>query len=490
MPTAELLFTKAFQRLLVFRKSSAVFIIVAVLQTGLLAHASSFASYFQASPAPMLMICPDEGMILDANPAAEAFYGWSKQALQAMRITQINTLSAEEVARRMQMASKLEQNYFVFEHRMANKEHKRVEVYSVLMVFEDKKVLVSTVVDASPQKNIAYDREYFETLAKEALKTEETTPPSLQKAFASWSLWVVGLMGLLLLISFLVRANMGHKRKNIHLQREIERLSLLFEQTEAAYIVATDSKGVISFFNKGAQKLLGYKLDEVLGRETPVTFHDPEEVAQLRETIEKEMSAPVTPFYALTCAARREGHETSRVTLKGKNPDPVELLLSLSCLKNAKGEVVGYLGIGVDASKQFEAVKSCEEKVKTHTQALATLGLGLWTWNVPTGEIQADDQCYRLLGHPPQAFVLTFEVWMNLIHPDNQSKTQETIEEQLAQGDETLVYCSYSNANGQWVRVETCGKVIERDENGGARRVVGTMRCLSDGHWAQIRPLF
>ena len=40
-------------------------------------------------------------------------------------------------------------------------------------------------------------------------------------------------------------------------------------------IVATDKRGIITVFNKGAENLLGYRADEVIGRLTPLVFHDP-----------------------------------------------------------------------------------------------------------------------------------------------------------------------------------------------------------------------
>ena len=294
----------------------------------------------------------------------------------------------------------------------------------------------------------------------------------------------------MLLTLFLTWQVFRQKQKRQEAEKELRYFKLLFEDSEGAYIVATDAKGVISFFNKGAQTLLGYRADEVVGKETPVLFHDADEIATLRERLEKELALPLTPFYALTHAARKNQLEVREVALRDKEKNLFHLLLSVSSLKNAKGEIIGYLGVGVDESKQFETAQHCREKLEAHKQTLRLLGLGTWTWEIQTGQIQADDQCYRLLGHLPHSFTVTFETWMDFIHPDDRASVQKALQEQLAQGDETLVHCSYSNANGHWVRMETYGKVIERGENGEAKRMVGTMRCLNNGHRAQIHPLF
>ena len=44
-------------------------------------------------------------------------------------------------------------------------------------------------------------------------------------------------------------------------------------------VVATDLNGTIQEFNSGAERMLGYRADEVVGREDPVMLHDPAEVA-------------------------------------------------------------------------------------------------------------------------------------------------------------------------------------------------------------------
>mgnify|MGYP000662718578 CR=1 FL=1 len=49
----------------------------------------------------MLIIDPEDGSIIDANPAAVNFYGWSKNKLTAMNISEINILSEEQIKKEM-----------------------------------------------------------------------------------------------------------------------------------------------------------------------------------------------------------------------------------------------------------------------------------------------------------------------------------------------------------------------------------------------------
>jgi PAS domain S-box-containing protein len=63
-----------------------------------------FRQLFKESKAVQMIIDPRDGRIVDANAAAAAFYGWPLETLCTMRITDINTLSPQEVFREMEAA--------------------------------------------------------------------------------------------------------------------------------------------------------------------------------------------------------------------------------------------------------------------------------------------------------------------------------------------------------------------------------------------------
>jgi PAS domain S-box-containing protein len=104
-----------------------------------------YQALFENENTVMLIIDPDSGKIVDANPAAENFYGWNKEVLTSMNISDINILSNEEIEKEMLMAKKLNRNYFVFKHRTADDKIKDVEVYSHPIPFAEKEYLYSII---------------------------------------------------------------------------------------------------------------------------------------------------------------------------------------------------------------------------------------------------------------------------------------------------------------------------------------------------------
>lgn len=97
--------------------------------------------------AVILQIEPSSGQILEANAAAEKFYGWSHDELCAMAIQDINQMDPEQVAAERQAAAIEQRNFFIFPHRLASGEVRTVEVHSTPINNEIKLVLVSIIHD-------------------------------------------------------------------------------------------------------------------------------------------------------------------------------------------------------------------------------------------------------------------------------------------------------------------------------------------------------
>ena len=66
----------------------------------------------------MLIIDPESGHILDVNQKACTFYGYRRDQILHMRITDINTLSPEAVFEEMERAKNEKRRYFNFRHRL------------------------------------------------------------------------------------------------------------------------------------------------------------------------------------------------------------------------------------------------------------------------------------------------------------------------------------------------------------------------------------
>ncbi len=109
-------------------------------------------SLFQNNHAVMLLIDPETGAIMDANPAACAYYGYSKEELLIKTTTDLNTLPPDQVFQAMQRAETEKQKYFQFQHRLASGEVRDVEVFSGPIRIKGQDLLYSIVHDVTARK--------------------------------------------------------------------------------------------------------------------------------------------------------------------------------------------------------------------------------------------------------------------------------------------------------------------------------------------------
>ncbi len=112
-------------------------------------EAAKHRAFFALPNGIKLVIDPVSRTILEANPKAAQFYGWSLDELKGMSLDQINTLSPEEISREMELARTQQRDHFRFRHRLRNGEIREIEVFSCPGVMGDREALFSIIHDVT-----------------------------------------------------------------------------------------------------------------------------------------------------------------------------------------------------------------------------------------------------------------------------------------------------------------------------------------------------
>jgi len=111
-----------------------------------------FRELFEGNKSVELIIDPTNGCIIETNHAAEKFYGYTRNQLIHMKISDINTHSEDNLLAKMELGKTEMQDHFLFEHRLANGELRDVEVYSGPIDWNKQRVLYSIIHDVSTRK--------------------------------------------------------------------------------------------------------------------------------------------------------------------------------------------------------------------------------------------------------------------------------------------------------------------------------------------------
>jgi diguanylate cyclase (GGDEF)-like protein/PAS domain S-box-containing protein len=109
---------------------------------------------FERNGTVQLLVDPETGAIVDANPAACAFYGASRPALRATTIHALSVVSADIVAAETARAGREGRDYVVFRHRLWSGEERDVEVRSSPIRVDGRPLLYAIVHDVTERTRV------------------------------------------------------------------------------------------------------------------------------------------------------------------------------------------------------------------------------------------------------------------------------------------------------------------------------------------------
>lgn len=111
-----------------------------------------YSKMFLHSQIPMLLIEPASARIADANHAAASFYGYPRNQLMNMSITDLNVMAPNKVRSNIMAARAGGEQRFFFRHRLASGEVRNVEVHSGPIRIAGTDFLFSIVHDITERK--------------------------------------------------------------------------------------------------------------------------------------------------------------------------------------------------------------------------------------------------------------------------------------------------------------------------------------------------
>ena len=146
--------------------------------------------------------------------------------------------------------------------------------------------------------------------------------------------------------------------------------AVLDAATEVA-IIATDTRGEVTVFSQGAQKMLGYRAQHVVGRTMVPSWHDADELAQRGAELERTLGRPVEGFEVLVCQTRHAGYEVRDWTFVRADGRRVAVSLAVTAMHAQDGALRGFLGVAIDISqrKRADAMEVARRAAETASMA-------------------------------------------------------------------------------------------------------------------------
>jgi len=257
-------------------------------------------------------------------------------------------------------------------------------------------------------------------------------------------------------------------QKDITERKRAEKVLIRYAQVcrsmEEALIICT-CEGVVIDMNPAAERMFGWSREELVGRSAEI-INPPEEARKIADDINRML--------------RQKGVWRGEIPLVTKSGERRTLLTVISCLRDKSGKWIGNIGINRDITERKrveEALKKSEERLDL---AVSGANLGLWDWNIRTGDIVFNRQWAEMLGYAVVELEPMANSWKNHVHPDDKPEMMKILDAHLE--GKTPVYEAefrMRTKSGGWKWILSTGKVFERDDTGKPLRMTGLHRDIT-----------
>jgi diguanylate cyclase (GGDEF)-like protein/PAS domain S-box-containing protein len=206
--------------------------------------------------------------------------------------------------------------------------------------------------------------------------------------------------------------------------------SVLNAATQVA-IIATDLRGVINTFNAGAEQMLGFKADEVLGHRTLESLHLAPELEARAAQLSVALGKRITPSQAMLVDNADAVHEAREWTLVRKDGSQLMVNMLATVLLDDHGLWVGHLAICLDVTEQKRAYEALAVRDRLLKKLSAHVPGGIFQFTLEANDnwrfIYASDGMRDIYEIDPGLLQQDAKKVFERIHPQDAERVRASI---------------------------------------------------------------
>ena len=226
-------------------------------------------------------------------------------------------------------------------------------------------------------------------------------------------------------------------------------------------LIALDDKENVILINQKGCEILGISRQDILGKNWFDNFLPPEQRDEVKAVYERILAGDL---------ALVEYYENPLV-----RPDGEERIVAWhnSPLRDGDGRIVGILSSGEDITERRRAEEALVETRQRLELALRSANVGLFDWNVISGEAFFSPEWKGQIGYRDDEVEGTYEGWEGRLHPDDRERVLQTLQAYLdGTAAEYAVEFRLRHKDGSYRWIFARGEVL-RDESGQPTRMLG-----------------
>ena len=228
-----------------------------------------------------------------------------------------------------------------------------------------------------------------------------------------------------------------------------------------AIVEISDADGTIVFANQKFSEISGFEINEVVGQNHRI-FNSGVQDNLFWQNMYKQISQGHT-WHGEICNQAKTGNfywvDTTIVPFMGGDGKP----------KN-------YIAIRTDATLRKQVEISNQESSRKLELIIESTAVGVWDWQVQTGEVDFNERWAEIVGYKLSELMPTnIDTWLKLCHPDDLDESGKRLEAHWnGESDSYVFEARMKHKRGDWIWVLDTGKVVEWDDDGKPKRMIGT----------------
>ncbi|MFX1513681.1 MAG: PAS domain S-box protein, partial [Promethearchaeota archaeon] len=328
----------------------------------------------------------------------------------------------------------------------------------------EERVLRRAMIENRPVKNVVMGLKHPDSTL---LWIDASATPIINKAGE-----LEGIVGIFVEIT-------ERKKAEEVLQAQQEFTEQVINALTDTFYIFNPEDGLASRWNTAFEEIGGYNYEE-MERNTPLDYYPPEEHERIEKAIREllEKGQGIVELTFITKDGRKIPYEYSGVRIK--SPEGKYWICA----------------IGRDITERKQAEIVLQQNKQRLDLALETAELGIWDRDIRTGKVVRNERAAQIYGYSLEEMEANIHWWEARIHPEDKQNIIELRNKHI-QGLTPIYEATYRlrHKSGEWRWVKSQGKVIERDKDGTALRITGTLlditsqKLQEDEHLKMIQKL-
>ena len=240
-----------------------------------------------------------------------------------------------------------------------------------------------------------------------------------------------------------------------------------FALDQHSIVAATDLGGTIVYANKLFSEVSGYSNEELIGsnhRMLNSGFHSDDFWKKMFHSVINE-----NVWHGEICNRAKDGSiywvDTTIVSIKDSNK-----------------KLQSFIAIRTDITERKNQELAIKEAKAQLELVLESTSVGIWDWQVQTDSVIINDRWAAIIGFTlAELSPVSIKTWKERTHPDEHTESGERLERYWqGKSNQYRQEVRLKHKAGHWVWVLVSGKVVEWQDDGKPKRMVGTQIDISE----------